>query len=592
MKKAMNQSVANFILNGISILALVFLVISLFSYGKVNRSLNKANEERYELTYNANRFMNGSSYLTNEVRAYAATASEEHYDNYWNEVNTLKNRDKGIAAMQEIGITPEEQAMIDEMSSISNELVPLEDQAMKDVQAGKREQAFLYVYGKEYSEAIGEISALKEKFLADLDTRTLGEVTAFQDRADFIRLTMIAACILVALIQLISMVITRIKILRPVIAVKNQMGEISQGNLSAEFSMEPDTSELGMLVASIHETKSELKKYIKDIDNKLSQMADGNMDLVIDSNYRGEFLPIQNALSQILESLNSALLRIGQTAGQVSQQSEVMTNVAQTLSNGAMQQASAVEELSSGIQEISAGVDSTSKDAETARKAAMDAMMHLQTCDAKMKELTSAIQGISQSSHQIAGIIKTIEDISFQTNILALNASVEAARAGEAGKGFAVVAEEVRSLAAKSQEAAEETAELIEDSIDKVNAGSKIADETARAMEEITKVVQESEHIINGIAESSNYQATAVAQIEQAISQVSQVVQTNSATSEECAAASEELSNQASRMREMLSIYNLGNGQSTSIKSSSGYSSSVSNANEQVISLGDGFGKY
>ena len=222
MKKAMNQSVANFILNGISILALVFLVISLFSYGKVNRSLNKANEERYELTYNANRFMNGSSYLTNEVRAYAATASEEHYDNYWNEVNTLKNRDKGIAAMQEIGITPEEQAMIDEMSSISNELVPLEDQAMKDVQAGKREQAFLYVYGKEYSEAIGEISDLKEKFLADLDTRTLGEVTAFQDRADFIRLTMIAACILVALIQLISMVITRIKILRPVIAVKNQ----------------------------------------------------------------------------------------------------------------------------------------------------------------------------------------------------------------------------------------------------------------------------------------------------------------------------------------------------------------------------------
>lgn len=549
MKKAMNQSVANFILNGISILALVFLVISLFSYGKVNRSLNKANEERYELTYNANRFMNGSSYLTNEVRAYAATASEEHYDNYWNEVNTLKNRDKGIAAMQEIGITPEEQAMIDEMSSISNELVPLEDQAMKDVQAGKREQAFLYVYGKEYSEAIGEISALKEKFLADLDTRTLGEVNAFQDRADFIRLTMIAACILVALIQLISMVITRIKILRPVIAVKNQMGEISQGNLSAEFSMEPDTSELGMLVASIHETKSELKKYIKDIDNKLSQMADGNMDLVIDSNYRGEFLPIQNALSQILESLNSALLRIGQTAGQVSQQSEVMTNVAQTLSNGAMQQASAVEELSSGIQEISAGVDSTSKDAETARKAAMDAMMHLQTCDAKMKELTSAIQGISQSSHQIAGIIKTIEDISFQTNILALNASVEAARAGEAGKGFAVVAGEVQNLANKSAVSAKDITDLIENSMKQVAQGSALSGDTTEALNSLVGSAQVASSMIEQIADSAIQQSSSIKQIKIGMEQISDVVQTNAATAEESAASAEELYSHAEKMK-------------------------------------------
>ena len=549
MKKAMNQSVANFILNGISILALVFLVISLFSYGKVNRSLNKANEERYELTYNANRFMNGSSYLTNEVRAYAATASEEHYDNYWNEVNTLKNRDKGIAAMQEIAITSEEKAMIDEMSSISNELVPLEDQAMKDVQAGKREQAFSYVYGKEYSEAIGEISTLKEKFLADLDTRTLGEVTAFQERADFIRLTMIAACILVALIQLISMVITRIKILRPVIAVKNQMGEISQGNLSAEFSMEPDTSELGMLVASIHETKSELKKYIKDIDDKLSQMADGNMDLVIDSNYRGEFLPIQNALSQILESLNSALLRIGQTAGQVSQQSEVMTNVAQTLSNGAMQQASAVEELSSGIQEISAGVDSTSKDAETARKAAMDAMMHLQTCDAKMKELTSAIQGISQSSHQIAGIIKTIEDISFQTNILALNASVEAARAGEAGKGFAVVAGEVQNLANKSAVSAKDITDLIENSMKQVAQGSALSGDTTEALNSLVGSAQVASSMIEQIADSAIQQSSSIKQIKIGMEQISDVVQTNAATAEESAASAEELYSHAEKMK-------------------------------------------
>ena len=273
------------------------------------------------------------------------------------------------------------------------------------------------------------------------------------------------------------------------------------------------------------------------------------MDLVIDSNYRGEFLPIQNALSQILESLNIALLRIGQTAGEVSQQSEVMTNVAQTLSNGAMQQASAVEELSSGIQEISAGVDSTSKDAETARKASMDAMMHLQTCDAKMKELTSAIQGISQSSHQIAGIIKTIEDISFQTNILALNASVEAARAGEAGKGFAVVAGEVQNLANKSAVSAKDITDLIENSMKQVAQGSALSGDTTEALNSLVGSAQVASSMIEQIADSAIQQSSSIKQIKIGMEQISDVVQTNAATAEESAASAEELYSHAEKMK-------------------------------------------
>ena len=131
------------------------------------------------------------------------------------------------------------------------------------------------------------------------------------------------------------------------------MGEISQGNLSAAFSLQPDTSEIGRLVASIHETKQELKKYINDIDDKLAQIAQGNMDLSIEEDYRGEFLPIQNAMRQILDSLNQALLQINYTAEQVAQESERMTSDAQILSSGAVAQASAVQELSASIQELS-----------------------------------------------------------------------------------------------------------------------------------------------------------------------------------------------------------------------------------------------
>ena len=213
MKKAVNQSILTFILNGISILALLFMGYSLVSYGKVNSQLNAASKERYDLTYNANRFMDGSAYLTNEVRAFAATGSQEHYDNYWNEINNLKNRDIGVAAMQEIGITKEEQGMIEEMSELSNSLVPLEEQAMENVQAGDSESAILYVYGEVYNESIAKINDLKNQFLEKLDARTLSQVETLQNKTDLIQKEIIFALALVAVLQLFNMLYTRFKIL-------------------------------------------------------------------------------------------------------------------------------------------------------------------------------------------------------------------------------------------------------------------------------------------------------------------------------------------------------------------------------------------
>lgn len=557
MKKAMNQSTHISILNGISIATLVLMLFLLFAYARTNRQLSADSENRFNLTYNANRFMNGSAYLTNEVRAYAATGEQVHYDNYWNEINNLKNRDQGVAAMQEIGITQEEQAMIDQMSSLSNQLVPLEEQAMENVQAGRLQEAVDYVYGPDYTSSITQINALKEQFLTTLDSRTMEDIQGLNLRSTIIKALIYLALLLVAVIQLYVMTVVRKRVLNPVLEVRDQMGEISRGNLSAEFLLESDTSEIGMLVESIHETKRELKKYIDDIDSKLAQMAQGKMDLTIGNDYRGEFLPIQNAMRQILDALNLALSRIRSTADQVSEESERMASDAQVLSDGATEQASAVEELSASIQTLSEQVRHTSLDADDARKSSIDSARQLQECNQKMQELTSAMGDISRSSQQISGIIKTIEDISFQTNILALNAAVEAARAGEAGKGFAVVADEVQGLATKSSIAAKDITRLIEDSMQLVRHGTTLSEDTTTTLATSVTGAQQSADLIQRIADSAQQQSESLMQLSEGVEQISDVVQTNAATAEKSSVSANELFKRADDLKKSVQRFQL-----------------------------------
>ncbi len=549
MKKSMNQSTLNLILNGISILTLLFMGVALFSNSHIRGLLNTANQERFDLTYNANRFMNGSAYLTNEVRAFAATGEQEHYDNYWKEVNELKNRDIGVAALQEIGITDEEQDMINDMFALSNELVPLEEEAMNKVTAGDKESAVAYVYGEEYSSATDQINALKEQFLTALDTRTQARLDDLNFQAEFIRVCMVIALLLIAALQLISMFVTNKRVLHPIVAVRDQMKEISNGNLSAEFSLEANTSEIGMLAASIHETKCELKKYIHDIDHILAQMAKGSMDVTIGDDYRGEFLPIQKAMRQIVDSLNNALSQISMTAERVSRESEHMASGAESLSNGTVRQASAVQQLSASIQEISGQVDRTSADADDAKHSSEEAARQLQLCSEKMTSLTDAMNDISKASNQIGGIIKTIEDISFQTNILALNAAVEAARAGEAGKGFAIVADEVQDLANKSSVSAQDIAELIENSMKLVQYGSSLTSETTDAITAVVSSAQRSTELVGRIAESAQYQSQSLKQLTQGMEQISEVVQSNASTAQQSAQSAKELNQQAEELK-------------------------------------------
>lgn len=549
MKKTMNQSTLTLILNGASIFALCIVIVFLFFQVRVSQMLSNANLNRFNLTYDANRFMDASSFLTNEVRAYAATGDREYYDAYQDEVNNQKNREGGIAAMQEIGITDEEQAMIDQMSSISDALVPLEENAMREVELGRIEDALDFVYGEEYKLAVAKTNSLKEEFLQAIDKRSMEEVERLGKTANNLLIAMLTALFAVGVLQVTNLVITRKHVLSPVIAVKDQMGEIASGNLSAEFALESDTSEIGRLVESIHETKRELKKIIQDIDHKLAEMAQGNMDLSIGNDYRGEFRPIQRAMGQILDAFNEALLQINQTAERVTAESQQVATGAQILSKGTVDQASAVEELTASIQQLSEQVDNTSSDADHARRSSMDAAAQLELCNAKMKELTSSMENISKSSHEIGGIIKTIEDISFQTNILALNASVEAARAGSTGKGFAVVADEVQTLANKSAASAKNITALIEESVRLVEQGTALSADTTEALAVGVSGARKSTELVERIADSATQQVEALRQLTLGMEQISSVVQTNAATAEKSASSAEELHGQAEELK-------------------------------------------
>jgi methyl-accepting chemotaxis protein len=309
--------------------------------------------------------------------------------------------------------------------------------------------------------------------------------------------------------------------------------------------------EVGLLASSFD------KMIVSTAEQAQKMRAIANGDLTTSVTIRSEYDVLGKALSELVGNFHALAVSIVSSADQVDCGAKQVADSSTALSQGATEQASSVEELSASLEEITSQTMQNAQNAQETNELAKIILKDADVSSAQMTEMLRAMEEINASSDNISKIIKVIEDIAFQTNILALNAAVEAARAGQYGRGFAVVAEEVRNLAGRSSKAAKETTELIENSIKKVETGTKIAKETAGALGKITVGISQAGEFVSSIASASQEQAAALEQINQGITDVSQVVQTNAAAAEECAAVSEELSGQADSLKESVSVFKL-----------------------------------
>ena len=296
-------------------------------------------------------------------------------------------------------------------------------------------------------------------------------------------------------------------------------------------------------------------KHVATVSSNLESVANG--DLTIDVEVLSDKDIMGLSVKQMINSLNDMFTEINLSTQQVSTGANQIADGAQALAQGTTEQAASLEELSSSITEISQKTKDNAVMADEASKLSTTIKKDAERGISQMDGMIDAVKDISDASHSIGNIIKTIDDIAFQTNILALNAAVEAARAGQHGKGFAVVAEEVRNLATKSARAAKDTSEIIQDTIEKSDLGSRIAGETAQSLHRIGTDISESNRLVAEIATASKEQSQNISQINIGINQVSQVVQQNSATAEESAAASEEMSGQSDILKNMIMQFKL-----------------------------------
>lgn len=397
------------------------------------------------------------------------------------------------------------------------------------------------------------------------------------------------AIVLYIVCMIIAIRVCKNRFLKPIAKLTDVATKLAEGDINQNVDRESN-DEFGDLAEHV----ATMIGNIREQALVTEKVAAG--DLTVSCKPASEYDTMGNAIKKMVHDNNKNLTIIRDAAARMVSGANEVASASSSLAQGTTEQASAIEEITASIEEIANGAKINADDANKANELVQSTKDDAIRGNDQMKNMIEAMHDINESSENISKIMKVIDDIAFQTNILALNASVEAARAGVHGKGFAVVADEVRNLASKSAEAAKDSAEMIEDSIKKVEIGSKLAAETASALEEILGSVENIASIIGHIAQASENQASSVGQVNAGITQIADVVQTNSATSEQCAAASAELSGLAGQLQHAVSKYKLlSNRKRRSDFDEEDMEDDANGSfvdNESIISLESDFGKY
>jgi len=490
----------------------------------------------------------GSKTLTYAVRSYAVTGEQKYCDAYRKELNEDQNREKARETLKKCGLTKQEWASLDEIANLSENLVPLEEQAIAAAGNGNLKEAQASVFNAEYGDAVDQINAQTDETIQEVNERKDSQQGILK-----VMQILLAFALMVSFALIVWQIVKTIKfasaeLLEPIKKVSDQMAALADGDFNEPLDLKEDDSEVGSMVAAIAFMKQNILHMVKEISDVLEQMGDGNYNIRPEQEYVGEFKQIKESLIVIIGKMRETFTTLKEVSVQIDSGSEQLAYAAEDLAEGSTNQAGQVSELVSVFEKMTEtmerNVDKVQESVDIASKAGCT----LAQGNAKMQELKTAIGEISRCSEQIGTIIGTIEDIASQTNLLSLNAAIEAARAGEAGKGFAVVADQVKSLAEESAKAAGKTTKLIETAMAAVDGGIAIADQTALNMDEVMQGASAATETMSQIAVILQGDVKHMQQVRTSLQQVSAVVDNNSATSQETAAVSEEQKAQVEAM--------------------------------------------